>query len=285
MPPGATETIREWTRIIHAESNGLSELHNLKPVSPVITHELLIEVNEAVNNKSGLHTARERQRLLTKVIAAAVGGSVTSDDNVLFKVGKRLMHQVGMAQRSQAEIAASARVARSHAQHLAHACPADGAFSACELPAQLARIKQDEASAMNVDSTEIYVGFHELEMPTEDDPKPPSPQRDDDPVLAKLEAQIALEHEAKDEADASYRMPRDLSQRAQDIWRGAFMEGRGDVRRRVKEVHEEAYEDGKVAGREEAAEEIKMAKGKGGLWERLAKEWNDELSRAEARAA
>ena len=47
LPSGATETIREWTRIIHAELNGLSELHNLKPVSPVITHELLIEVNEA----------------------------------------------------------------------------------------------------------------------------------------------------------------------------------------------------------------------------------------------
>ena len=47
MPTGVTETIHEWTRTKYSESKGLYELHDHKPVAPVITHELLIEVNKA----------------------------------------------------------------------------------------------------------------------------------------------------------------------------------------------------------------------------------------------
>ena len=47
LPTGVTETIHEWTRTKYSESKGLYELHDHKPVAPVITHELLIEVNKA----------------------------------------------------------------------------------------------------------------------------------------------------------------------------------------------------------------------------------------------
>ena len=224
--------------------------------------------------------------MLTQVTAAAIGGAVYGEDAVLLKIGKRLTHQVGMVQRSQAAIARRSWEARSSAQHLVHASPADGALAASQLPAQLARIMEAETAEMNVELTEIYFGFHELERPAEGaakvDPKPPlSPPRDDDPELARLHAESAL----RDEDAASNSTPRDLSHRQQDLWRRAFMEGRGHFFDQLNQVREEAYADGKFDGREEAKEEIAQHKRSAERWNRLALQWNDELGRAEERAA
>ena len=71
-----------------AESMGMSELHSLKAVASVITHELLVEASDAVSAING--SGRLRLKLLSQVVAAAVGGSIENDDALKLKVGKRL---------------------------------------------------------------------------------------------------------------------------------------------------------------------------------------------------
>ena len=160
LPRYATQTIRAWTRIIHAESKGFGELHDLKPVASVITHELLMETRDAVADTPGL-SGRERQRLLPRVVASAVGGLLECDAAVATKIGKRLEHQAGRISDALAAISERARKARSLAQRLAHVSPAD---AVCQLPAELARICERAQLEKETELTEIYTGFNELQI-------------------------------------------------------------------------------------------------------------------------
>lgn len=273
LPRYATETIRAWTRIMHADSKGFGELHDLKPVASVITHELLMETRDAVADTPGL-SGRERQRLLPRVIASAVGGVLECDAAVATKIGKRLEHQAGRISDALAAISERAREARSLAQRLAHVSPAD---AVCQLPAELARICERAQLEKETELTEIYIGFNELQIGGAIDiaalPNAPSaPGSPSAPSPRNLLATYQFP-ESPDEV----RTPDDVSAwTKRDVSRHAFKA----AARARRSAWDEAYDAGRAAGKDSARWQVQEADRISRHWQRYALERLHEASAA-----
>ena len=258
LPSGASATIREWAKLLHNQSMGLFELTELKAVASVITHELLLDALDAVNaiEDAQFLSGRLRMKLLCKVVAAAVGGSVEDDDSLKLKVGKRLSAQADAVRAASDAIATRARQERSSHQHLAHMHPA----SRCgvELQAELATVRLREQSALEELLTEIYIGFGELQRP---DAQPatappaapvtthPAPWMDAPPNIQEYMPGDSLDYDGLilyERACAEYDA---LNARKQ--LEKAYAEGR--------ELSEKAYDEGFEAGQKSAADTLKAA--------------------------
>ena len=274
LPRYAAETIRAWTRVIHAESKGFGELHDLKPVASVITHELLMETRDAVADTPGL-SGRERQRLLPRVVASAVGGLLECDAAVATKIGKRLEHQAGRISDALAAISERAREARSSAQRLAHVSPAD---AVCQLPAELARICERAQLEKETELTEIYIGFNELQqiegaidiaaLPN----APSAPGSPSAPTPRNLLAEYQLP-ESPDEVqppdDVSAWTKRDVSRHASEAAARAKMP-----------AWDQGYAKGRAAGEDSARWQVQAADRRSTNWQRYALGWMHEANAA-----
>jgi hypothetical protein len=95
------------------------------------------------------------------LVAAAISGSVTSDTATLFKVGRRLEAQGKLVRKAVAAIAGRAQQARSAEKHRVHSAPDPETVT--QLPDLLAALNEREEAELELQLTEIYVGFHELE--------------------------------------------------------------------------------------------------------------------------
>ena len=136
-------------------------------------------------------SGKARYRLLAWVVADARGASQPLAPAVAEKVGKRLEAQALKAQGRFSEERSRAR----------DAAAADASLAA-GLRAALAAIDEAERCAMEAARSEVYVGFHELEMP------PPPPQAVPDgtaPDHAELDTALSRTERARAAAELAER--------------------------------------------------------------------------------
>lgn len=94
------------------------------------------------------------------LVAAAVGGAVKSDSPLL-NIGRRLEAMGGTARNALASISERAQQARSAEKHRVHGAP--DLDSVTQLHDLLAALSEREEAKLELQLTEIYVGFYELE--------------------------------------------------------------------------------------------------------------------------
>lgn len=118
----------------------MSELSDDRAPASCITHELLLLARDVVEDVCDTDagdrdppSTRSKLKLLTKLIARAVGGTVANDAELHLKVGKRLERQASEVSSALAEL--------------------DAMDEAAGAP---------DVQARELQLTEIYVGFHEL---------------------------------------------------------------------------------------------------------------------------
>ena len=154
-------------------ARGFYELHDIKRVADEITHELLVGAFEALSNAIDaderlrrITSGRTKLRYLTKLVAMAVGGSVVDNDDLHHKIGKRLSAQVTTVNDALGKITSDGAAAHSQEQHRVHIAPE----LLVGLADRLEALTQSTESQIDVQLTEIYVGFHELRLPVRNAP-------------------------------------------------------------------------------------------------------------------
>ena len=159
LPSSAPQAVQRILERIKGEACGLYALNDEKKVASVITHELLLVAQDAAFACEC--PKRAQLRLLAKLVAAAVGGTVAADDNLLLTVGKRLDRQAGKVRDALAHLNDDYVIQVSRLQHEAHRDPS----SLCAaLPTAIDKLWASSNEAVERQETEIYVGFQELEL-------------------------------------------------------------------------------------------------------------------------
>ena len=197
-------------------SEGIRELHDVKPVGNQITHELLIvafrALSDAVDADERLRatvSGRSKLRYLTRLVAMAVGGTIDENPDLQHKVGKRLSAQVTTVSDALDRIESEGLAAISREQHRVHVAPELLPGLADRLDA----LMQNSETLIDTLMTEIYVGFHELRLPVRAAPEvqgapvaaleaplgPRAPNAEREREKALADADAAFDKEFKEE--------------------------------------------------------------------------------------